>query len=195
MIVGFTGYATSGKDTAALALIHNGYERRAFADPLRNCLLTLDPIVSAFPDEAILKQQRADGVTEMTPGYGVQYLRLSQAVDAVGWDEAKKLGEIRRLLQVFGTEVVRDNFGRDAWVNILRDSMRPGIDYVITDVRFPNEVEMIYRAGGIVVRIDRPGVGPVNAHVSDDIAYLYVDFIIDNDGTVEELHQRVRDLI
>lgn len=68
----------------------------------REKLLRLDPIVSAAPNEAILRQQRADGVTELTPGYGVTYLRLSQAVDGVGWDEAMKLGEIRRLVIEFG---------------------------------------------------------------------------------------------
>jgi len=68
----------------------------------QEALLRLDPIVAATPVERILKQQRADGVTEMTPGYGVDYLRLSQAVDGVGWDEAMKLGEIRRLVTEFG---------------------------------------------------------------------------------------------
>ena len=43
MLVGITGYAGSGKDTAALALLNNGFERRAFADPLRAGLLGIDP--------------------------------------------------------------------------------------------------------------------------------------------------------
>ncbi len=68
------------------------------ADDARALLLHLDPIVSAAPVERILKQQRADGVTEMTPGYGVDYLRLSQAIDGVGWAKAVQLGEIHRLL-------------------------------------------------------------------------------------------------
>ena len=193
--IGLTGYAGSGKDTAALGLIELGWERLAFADPLKECMLALNPIVTAAPDEHILRKQIEAGVTELTPGYGVTYLRLAQAVEAVGWTEAKKLTEIRRLLQVFGTEVVRDHFGFDTWVNYARAHMLPGIDYVFTDVRFSNEVEMIHRSGGLVVRITRPGVRAVNAHASDDIDNLLTDFTIDNDGTPEALQSALVRLV
>jgi hypothetical protein len=188
MIVGLTGFAQSGKDTAAKALLDIGYERRAFADPLRECLYVLNPIISA---QAIRTPITKDNAT----GLSVNRLRLADCVDAVGWDEAKKLTEVRRLLQVFGTEVVRDHFGRETWTNYLRDSMQPGVDYVITDVRFDNEVECVHRMGGIVVRITRPGVGPVNAHASDAVDGLPVDYTIDNNGSVEGLHKMLLDLV
>jgi dephospho-CoA kinase len=45
MIVGISGYARSGKDEAAKALVEMGFERRAFADKLREFLLALNPMV------------------------------------------------------------------------------------------------------------------------------------------------------
>lgn len=175
-IVGLTGYAGAGKDTAALALVEDGWERMAFADPMREMMLTLDPIACGNEDDGMLS--------------------LSDLVAILGWDRAKRdYPEVRRLLQVFGTEVVRNNFGRDAWVNIARERMVPGVDYVFTDCRFPNEVEMIHRAGGLVIRIDRPGVEAVNAHASDDIMGLNADFWISNESTIEYLHHHLRELV
>ena len=40
-------------------------------------------------------------------------------------------------------------------------------NWIITDVRFPNEAEAIKKKNGIIIRIDRPGVKPVNAHPSE----------------------------
>lgn len=176
--IGLTGYAGSGKDTAAEALLAIGWERRAFADPLRDGLLALDPLVCV-----------GDGRNE-------GYVRLSYLVRTEGWDNAKRqYGEVRRLLQVYGTEAGRNIHGQDCWIKAARATMLPGVDYVFTDVRFPNEVEMIHQAGGIVIRIDRTGVEAVNAHVSDDIGGLLVDFVIVNDGSVARLHNRLLSLV
>lgn len=173
--IGLTGYAGAGKDEAARALLGIGYERRAFADPLRACVLTLDPVIG-LP--------------------GGTFERLSIVVEAEGWDAAKRAyPEVRRLLQVFGTEVVRAHFGSSAWIDIARGTMLPGVDYVFTDCRFPNEVEMIHQAGGVVLGIMRPGVSPVNAHASDDIGALHVDHVVANDGSIDELHARVLDIV
>jgi hypothetical protein len=68
---------------------------------------------------------------------------------------------------------------------------------VVTDVRFPNEADAIRQAGGVVVRIERPGVGPHTdpggwVHESD-VALDHYDFdvTVKNDGTIEELHARL----
>lgn len=179
--LGLTGYAGSGKDTAAEALLAIGWERRAFADPLRTGLLGVDPIVE-------LLAVNDDGTQT--------YRRLSHIIDVMGWDAAKRAyPEIRRLQQTYGTEGGRHVHGTDCWLKAARATTLPGVDYVFTDCRFPNEVEFIHQMGGIVIRIDRSGVEAVNAHVSDDIGGLLVDFIIVNDGTVEELHTQLRRLV
>lgn len=51
-------------------------------------------------------------------------------------------------------------------IHILK-RVSPPCNWIITDVRFPNEAEAIKDRGGFIIRIDRPGVEPVNAHPSE----------------------------
>ena len=64
---------------------------------------------------------------------------------------------------------------------------------VIDDVRFPNEVEMIQRLGGKVIRIDRPG--PAESTHASEIeldGFDGWDGVIVNDGTLGELEEKVK---
>ncbi len=140
MIIGLTGYAQHGKDTVGRYLVEKyGFRRYAFADQLKSMAVVLNPIV-----------------------YGDDYetLRLRDLVEREGWDEAKKDQEVRRFLQVLGTEAVREHLGKDAWIDALdkrlNDDGRTRSDsIVITDVRFPNEAQFVRRNGGEVWRIHR----------------------------------------
>lgn len=188
-IIGLTGYAQSGKDTAAAGLIGLGWERRAFADALRGGLYVLNPYIpvghkeSAALGKVPSRTSLADGGYLWTGVY-----RLQELVNQFGWDLLKvAVPEVRRLQQVYGTEAGRDIHGENCWVDALARTMEPGVNYVVTDVRFPNEVEDIHSLGGKVVRIQRPGVVAVNAHVSDDIDRLRVDWCISNNGAPWEL--------
>lgn len=191
-VIGMHGYARSGKDTVAQFLAPFGYKRLAFADRLRECMYALNPIIGA-------------------DSYG-RLIRLRDAVDEVGWDEAKSVvlakdedPEIRRLLQVFGTEVGRELLSDSIWVDIVLDQIKEGwrenqsARFVITDVRFPNE-EVGLRTGlGFLRTIDiqlwkvtRPGVNPVNSHVSDaGLADSLFDKVLSNHGTLEDLDHLV----
>ena len=58
----------------------------------------------------------------------------------------------------------------------------------ISDVRFPNEADAIRAFGGLVVRVERPGVGPINGHESEIALDGYdFDLVVVNDGTLDEL--------
>ena len=172
-LVGLTGFAGVGKDTAAAALA--GWRRAAFADLLRTGLLALDPyIVSGFSST-----------------------RLSCLIAMHGWDGAKRdFPDVRRLMQRFGTEAGRDLHGADVWVDALFRTVTPGERVVIADVRFPNEYKAIRDRGGLIVRIVRPGIEAVNDHVSEHAIDGFVpDAIINNDGTVAELHAKIREVV
>jgi hypothetical protein len=160
----------------------DGYERLAFADRLRECTYALNPILE----------------------WHDSHLRLQDLVDQHGWDYAKvNCDEVRRLLQVFGTEVGRELIADSIWVDIVLDQMENGLEheeakFVITDMRFPNEVAGLIRfAEDMMVplelwKIQRPGVGPVNAHVSDaGLADDLFNVVLDNDGTLEDLKKKV----
>ena len=49
-----------------------------------------------------------------------------EAIEERGYTEAKaEFPEVRRLLQVFGTEVGRDLFGENVWVDIMKREPQP----------------------------------------------------------------------
>src|SRR5690606_31883458 len=83
----------------------------------------------------------------------------------------------------------RHHLGDDVWVKAVERTMSLYGKYVITDVRFPNEYAWIRSKGGVIIRITRPGVGPVNDHVSERLADA--DMYVNNDSTPEELGSRV----
>jgi len=149
-VIGITGYARHGKDTAGGVLVREyGYERIALADAVKEAVLALDPYI---PDERMYASEEPDD----------HMIRLSQYIAEVGPEQAKKNYEVRRLYQVMGTEVGRDLLGESTWTDVVRRKIEanPGTDYVITDVRFPNEADMIGELQGElwrVVRLDEDG--------------------------------------
>lgn len=172
MIVGLIGYAQSGKDTVASRLVDvRNFKRYAFADNLRKALYKLNPILS----------QREDG----SP------IRLADHVDAVGWERAKKTAEVRRLLQEYGSTI--REIDEWFWVRPVMNAINEdnGLS-VITDVRFPNEAKAIRDAGGMLVRVFRTSVGPVNGHVSETaLDDVYEDWTIYNNSTLAALLSKV----
>jgi dephospho-CoA kinase len=172
-LIAMCGVAQSGKDTAGKILMEHGYERLSFADPIRTALYTLNPIVAE------------DG------------LSLQNVVDIHGWDEAKKQYlEIRRLVQIFGTEVARRQWGQDFWVDLALRKIVPNHRYVITDCRFPNEARAIRASGGQIWKIYRDGVNAVNDHISDNfIKDIAADYVVYNSGSLEDFEGMIEGLL
>lgn len=176
MIIGLSGYAQSGKDTVANHLVEkHGFKRVAFADAIRESLYELNPII-------------ASGMYEDD----VKLVYLREVVDAMGWDEAKAYyPEVRRLLQVLGTEVGR-SWNSDIWIDLAFNKFREDEDVVITDVRFKNEYHRIVELGGEVWRVSRTGVGAVNNHISEnDLDNHVFKQVLHNDSDVYDLHSLV----
>jgi hypothetical protein len=170
--IGLSGYARSGKDTVAGFLIEQGWTRFAFADKLKLAVKKLNPILDCE--------------------LGMPFT-LDQALTRHGAEKTKELyKEYRRLLQVMGTEVGREMFGDNFWVEQALREVQENDLAVFTDCRFPNEAQAIKDRGGEVWRINRPGYGPVNGHASeislDDWAF---DHIIDNDRDLDALRYKV----
>jgi hypothetical protein len=168
MIIGLSGYAQSGKDsTAELLCLNYGYTRLAFADSMRQALMTINP--------------KLDSIT-----------RVSDFVEDYGWDVAKKNPEVRRLLQVLGTDFGRKMLGDDVWINIALSGIKSEDKIVVSDVRFPNEAEAIKKLGGTVWRINRHNHSAVNGHTSEHAMDNYMfNYVIYNDGTLDDLSDEV----
>jgi len=176
-VIGIAGYARSGKDTIADYLVdeHN-YIKVSFSTPMKEAMYRLNPRIT---------------VNE------VQNTALRVGIDVYGWEGLKERSpDIRGLLQRFGTEVGREMFGEDFWVNYALDSIPDGGKAVIADVRYPNEANAIRALGGKVYRVERNGVGPANSHASESALDGYeFDGTIHNQGTIEGLHSDIENYI
>lgn len=172
-IIGLTGLAGSGKDSVRAVLEQHGYTGLAFADPIRAMLLGLFHTAGVslrYITERHLKEKAI-------PGLDASY---------------------RQLAQTLGTEWGRA-LGHDFWVRIARSRMEAlkeeafgQAQFVISDVRFPNEAAFIRECGGQVWHVLRPGVQPVRAHESEAHASsMEADFTILNDGTLQDLQTTV----
>ncbi|MCD2462429.1 hypothetical protein MBT42_02500 [Streptomyces sp. MBT42] len=178
LIIGLSGYARSGKNEAAEALVQYGWRQAAFADKLREFLYALDPLI---------------------PGhYGAGNLRLRKLVDSTGWDYAKvTYPEVRALLQRAGTEAGRKVLGANVWVDALFRELADAPALVITDVRFPDEARAVADRGGVMIRVERPGVGPAKdkvgrVHESETALDGWdFDHVLVNDGSVRDLHLKL----
>lgn len=179
-LVGLHGVAQSGKDTIAGMLKGYGFQQVAFAQPILDYLVALDPIVSVSSTGSVY--------------------RFAEVLAQEGYEEAKKTPEFRRLMQVLGTEVGREKISKalglpqSLWIEIARRSVATPGKYTISDVRFADEVDMVREEKGLLVKVKRPGYGPINDHVSDaGLPDHLFDLVIDNDGTLPDLQRKVAD--
>ena len=176
MLVGVAGYARAGKDSTADILVREcGFRRLGFADTLKAILADVNPQVGAT--------------------------RLDNRLSWHGWEGAKTDPEVRQLLQRLGV-ACRQHIGPDVWVDAVFRKIEDTFDedgpsrWVIPDVRFPNELAAVRSHGGQVWRVERPGCGPVNGHISETaIDGERFDQVIPNDGTLADLRDNVVQLV
>jgi hypothetical protein len=204
MIVGITGLIGSGKNTVAnyLASQHN-FKQVSFAS-------TLKDIVSVIFD---WDRQLLEGTTE-------ESRKFRETVDEFWAKKLNTPNFTPRLaLQYIGTDVFRNHFHQDIWVISLENKLKKASgNIVVTDCRFANEVKAIKNMNGITMRVER-GPQPewyqeaaavqrndthmgwalskykltqLNIHESEYSSVgLNYDFVIENNGTVEELYNKI----
>jgi len=171
MIIGISGLAGSGKDTAADFLVHDfGFVKISFADPMKR----------AVADWFGWDEERLWGPSEKRNAADPRFTRVDRVETEHGAVETTTQLSARRALQFLGTEVGRELY-RDVWVEYaIRQAKRllesDGWDYarakgvfrssrsrpggvVIPDMRFRNEMDAIKATGGKLVRVVRPGAG------------------------------------
>jgi len=184
MIIGFTGVKQSGKDTCGAFLVETyEFQRRAFADILKEAVCNLFDIDLIVYD----KLKGNDNVAE-TVGHVILEVSGTTQYD-YSW---------REFIQRFGTEMGRNTFGKNFWVDQWEDGLyRDSIvedDIVVTDVRFQNEAAKIQDLGGTIVRVTRPGYES-DGHVSEEpLPNILIDADINNNGTIEDLQIDVMEL-
>jgi hypothetical protein len=173
MLYGFVGRKGSGKDTAAAALMARGFSRGSFAEPLKVMLRAL--VIEQGCDRNQAFQMTDGDLKEVSSPW------LNGAT-------------MRHAMQTLGTQWGREQMSPDFWIRAWERCNRYPNGFVMTDVRFLNEVEAIKRKGGKLIRVVRPGLDTSDIHSSETLSdSLPVDITIQNDGTIQQLHERVLD--
>jgi len=200
-LIGLGGYATSGKDAVADVLVQDfGFRKTYMSKPLERALLVLNPTVRVEQDERRALPVKFDWRTSAMGGpWFKSYADLHAEV---GYDASKTVADVRRLLQLLGTEVGREMFDKNVWVNLVFREVQhwrglDGVPVVVTAIRFLNELHQINDAGGISVWVARPGIGPVNTHVSDNaLGSRHFDFGFANTtSSLDDLSAAVREAL
>ena len=184
MIIGISGKAGSGKDTAAKMLevlyANPDISYEDFAN--RRYKNFADIQVVHFAD--ILKE-----TVQVLFGIGEWETNTQEGKrTTVDW-----IGKtVRELLQKVG-QGLRDAIDPDLWVKALFANTEDWTNIIIADVRYPNELEAIKERDGILLRIDRKGAGAGN-HSSETALddYREWDFHIGNNGSMEDLFEAMR---
>ena len=175
-LIGLVGRKGAGKDTAAAALVSQGYKVAKFAGALkamiRGYLYYLgvhDDAATALIEDAKVKEMASDYFLGQTP---------------------------RHAMQTLGTEWGRDLVHPEIWVNACMAHCHQLKKAVITDVRFPNEVAAVLKAGGIIIRIVRNANCVMDGHASEKfIDSLDVSHEILNNGTIKELQEKLLSIV
>ena len=203
MIIGICGFIGSGKDTVADYLVNfHEFRRESFANTLK------DAVAAVFGWDRTMLEGRTKEAREwreqVDPWWAA---RLDMPTLTPRW-----------VLQYWGTEVFRRAFHDDIWIASLENKLRNSRDnIVISDCRFPNEIESLKQAGGSIVWVQR-GTLPdwyedaVSANQGNNVglnamkmrkihasewAWLGSDFdvVIDNNGSIDDLYRQSASLV
>lgn len=213
LIIGLTGHAKSGKDTlsnalwtyAALDKPFNGsrteWHKLAFADGIRKI-----GKIFGFTEEQLTNQE------------------LKETFVHPVWNITPRV-----FMQRVGSEMFRNHLDKDCWVKLVMQEIKSKVSFypiskeafqmsladqnddepktyvrhcfIITDVRFPNEAQAIKDAGGIIVRVTRPGnddSGEADWKKHESEAFIdkmEVDLDICNCGTLEDFKKHAPEMV
>lgn len=193
MIISISGAIGSGKDTIAKLIqeldTNSNWEIKKFAGKLKQIATMLTGVPIECWEDQEFKQNMLNSEWSMTG---------------------------RDLLQKLGTEAMRNGLHENVWVNALLSDYSCTIkafgtdefnvidadvypNWIITDTRFPNELEAVKKRDGILIKVIRPDnantIGTGHASETALNEFTEWDFVIENSGTIEDLKQKVSEIL
>ena len=141
MIIGVCGLIGSGKGTVADCLVeHHGFQKLSFADSLKDGVAAMFDwprhLLEGDTEESRTWREQEDAFWTRETGYAVTP---------------------RFVLQKVGTECMRQGLFDGIWVSRAKQIIQqhPERNFVIPDVRFPNEIDMIHHEQGVIWEVRR----------------------------------------
>lgn len=175
MIIGLCGKKQSGKSTVAKHLLDRGFHELSWAYPLKEII---GRELFGLNDDQLYGSEAAKEAIIPDWGYSP-----------------------RQILQLVGTECFRKVIRDDFWVVLgkrrLIELSKSRKAVVISDCRFPNEMEAIKSVGGVTVRVVREGQVSVDSHPSENSLNDYkTDFVVSAaSGNIASLKKQIDDII
>jgi hypothetical protein len=198
MFVGVVGFIGSGKGAVGDILSKFNFEKISFASHLKD----VTSVMFGW-DRKLLE------------GDTVESRKFREDVDLFWSKKLNRKFTPRLALQLMGTEVGRNIFGQDLWIHALENKIKDQDEnFVITDVRFQNEIDWVRKQNGILIEIRRDKL-PLWYNVADKanngcqhsirvmneieihesewkwIGKQNVDHVIRNDGSLDDLEKNI----
>lgn len=217
ILIGMSGKIASGKDSIGEALMNKlvpSHVQISFGQVLKTELNFIIEQILKDTDYSFDQMKVDMGIEEKFRFQGVEVLHslVLDKRDGLLVDAWTKTPGVRVALQVMGTGIRReqnDNYWVDKVENLIES--HPDEAVLVTDVRFPNELDLIHRFGGYSVRLDidpdvqkkrlfkRDGYYLITHDISETALDDRDDFFIrvDNstrpfDKVVEDIYSRLR---
>lgn len=156
-VISFSGRKGYGKDfwSEYIVKTYTNVKKVAFADVLRD---EVDKILELIENHKSIEEIAK--AVNATPKEIEKFISIYKTSDI----KYPKLNSYSRtkvmlnLLQYWGSGVRRNNYGKDYWIKKLYNDVisvgnKQGITFVISDARFPNEVDFVHKMKGLAINI------------------------------------------
>jgi hypothetical protein len=220
-VIAISGFKSSGKDSAANYLVQNhGFQRVAFADPLKDMVSQLFGIDRSWLDDPTKKElplkkypaPATDGFTQMISNFmvrefrtlsgfqvDVKYTRVNNGTLQTFHNQWENLYHTPRSLAILLGSSMRAG-ASNFWVGQAINNIRANENrfYVISDLRYKSEMEQLKEAFGddlVTIRINRFDSSPSNDPSERDLDEVKHDHTLENKGTKEEFFSLFNGLI
>ena len=197
MIISVSGKIGSGKDTVASIIMELANDRQWEVKKWAGKLKEVASLLTGIPKEKFEDQE---------------FKKTNLGSE---WNINSNPMTVRDLLQLLGTEAMRNGLHTDTWVNALMSEYKTdnGVDmkaegngdgvvadkfWIITDTRFPNELAAITRHEGIAIKVVRDSGNQIGTTHSSETAldhYEDWDYVIDNEGSIDDLRKKIFNML
>jgi hypothetical protein len=167
VLISFLAQKQAGKDTCSDYLVLKyGFIKDAFAKPVKDIC----------------------GIA-----YNLSYTQMYGTDEDKNTIDSRWNQTPRQIMQFVGTDLFRNMVRDDMWTYLFGLRYNKKVNTTNPDTRFQNEVNYIHQLGGYVIKITRPGKINRDMHISEqEIETIKnYDYEIVNDGTLEELYQKL----
>lgn len=176
IIIGTIGKAGSGKDTTGDYICRKyDFLKMALADPIKSSIKEM----FLLDDFTVYDRKE----------------REKPLLDFPEWS-------CRKLFQFIGTELMRKQFDNDIWIKLLNKRIKScqHSRIVISDIRFPNEVDLLKsfskknKYSVFFIKVNRNGYIGKNVGIKNHESESYDldgDYIIDNNSNIDDLYKKI----